>query len=130
MLFPGVKSISLDVLEENAGEQILIIKYDWPQLMYTVEDLYLDDNNKMKIPKYHPEVMAVEKALQNVRNTIEDIPTGHIKINLPCKVNLEASTWQKSFIKKSNGSIVAFLKFECLKDNYYSRKTERVLIIE
>lgn len=113
LLFHGVHSINFDFLESTEGDEpTLKVTYHWPSLMYNVDAMFTKGNEEeMFVSKHHPKVLAVEKTVQQFRQNIEDAPVGHIEIKLPVHVQMDPSTWIKTFNKKSDGTIIVFSNF-------------------
>lgn len=129
VFFNGVKNISFDLIQQNDGpEPTLKITYHWPSTMYDVGSMFKNDKDKtMLFAKYHPKVLAVDNALKLYRENIEDAPVGHIQVKLPVEVQMDPKTWIKNYNKKSDGSVIVFFEFICIRRDYVITKTEKSL---
>lgn len=132
MLYSGVKGISVDIITKpNSLDQILKVTYNWPTSMYNVESMFTDDATKnMLVARIDPKVIAVEDALKQYRANMEEAPTATIEIKLPVEVKIDPTTWTKTFNKKTDGGIVVFLEFECIRKDYAIFKSEKFLKID
>lgn len=65
------------------------------------------------VNKMHPKFLAVESALQAVRDNFQQAPLASIEISLRALVQTEPSSWSKYFNKKSDGTLIVFLELPC-----------------
>lgn len=129
-LFSNIKTIDFDVIQ-SGDVQTLKISYAWPNASYIADEMFKKDyQNQTFIPKMHPKFLSTEQALQSVRENFEDAPVGCIEITLPTKVQLEPTSWKKTFNKKDDGTLIVFFEFDCLRDEYTISKTEKSLSFE
>lgn len=78
--------------------------------------------------KHYPKKLAIENALESVRNNIEEAPEGIITVPLPAKINSDPSSWEKRFEKNNDGNII--LHFECIRREYNIKSSTKSLVIE
>lgn len=126
-LFKGVKSITFDLIESSEGPgPTLKVTYGWPSTMFQVESIFKnDENQEMIIPILHPKIVAVETALKLYRSNMEEAPVGYINVKLPVQVQMDPSTWSKSFNKKADGTVIVFFEFVCIRNDYVISKVEK-----
>jgi len=132
LLYHNVKKIDFDLVESKEGpEPTLKITYGWPPLMYDMKSMFTKGGEEqMFTPIHHPKVMAIEKALQQYRANVEDVPVGNIEVKLPVQVLMDPNTWIQTFNKKPDGTIIAFLEFTCKRDDYLIAKAEKTMTFD
>ncbi|KAG4070437.1 hypothetical protein HA402_005669 [Bradysia odoriphaga] len=132
LLCNGVKGVHFDlVVNANGPEQTLVVKYNWPKSMYDVKDMFLDDDlDEMLAEEGDPEFQAVEKALRQFCENVDAAPVATIEIKLPVEVKQDPESWTKTVNKKTDGGVIVFIKFECIRKVYEICKNEKFLKID
>lgn len=132
VVYSGIAGLDVDVVtKENSLEQFLIVNYKWPDCMYDVRSMFLNDKDqKMIVHATHPKLLAVETALQQFRENIEDAPIATVEIKLPIEVNTDPKTWTFTPNKKADGNSVIFIEMDCLRKDYIISKKEKYIKIE
>lgn len=132
MLCSGVKGLTVDVVMKGSEcPQTLIVKYNWPATMCDMASLFRRDRDGTMIAHDgDPMVQAVEKALRQFRENVEDSPVATIEVKLPVEVKQDPENWTKTFQKKDDGGLIVFLEFECIRNEYGIVKKEKFLQIE
>lgn len=99
--------------------------------MYDVQSMFkIDKDGKQIVHETHPKLLAVESALQQFRENIEDAPIATVEIKLPVEVNTDPKTWTFTANKKANRNSVIFIEMECLRKEYIISKMEKYIKIE
>lgn len=121
-LFSNIKTIDFDIFQTENG-QTLKISYEWPRSSFMVSEMFKRDGcADIFVNKMHPKFLSTEKALETVRENFEVSPIGVLEIKLPTLVQLEPSTWKKTFNKKADGTLIVFFEFLCHRDEYIISK--------
>lgn len=129
-LFSNIKTIDFDITATENG-QLLKISYEWPRSSFMLTEMFKRDGcQETFISKIHPKFLSTEKALEAVRAHVEDAPVGAIEIKLPTLVQMEPSTWTKTFNKKADGTLLVFFEFLCYRDEYIISKAEKSISFE
>lgn len=127
--FPGVKEVELDIVDEMDG-QVLKVTHNWPSSMFNTKEMFRKPKGQTLFPSIHPIVLTLENALKNVRANKDDVSSGIISVKLPTHVNPEPKTWEKTFNKMENGSVVLFLILVCTENDYAMSKNEKTVKFE
>lgn len=90
----------------------------------------LEGSRDTFVNKLHPKLLAAEKALECLRENIEDAPQGIIEIKLPANIQLDPGTWKNYINKKSDGTVFIFFEFLCFRSDYIIKKTEKIILLE
>lgn len=131
ILYGGVSGINVDVIASVDGPgQVLKVTYEWPSSMYDMTSMFKNQKGEMLTQISHPRVQAVEKALKNYRNNIEEAPIASFEVKLPIDVELDPETWSKIYSKKDDGGVIVFLEFNGIRKDYVIAKKEKFLKIE
>lgn len=129
-LMSKIKRIDFDVVTVD-NNHVLKITYTWPIYAYNVSEMFKrEGDNETFVNKLHPKFLAVEKALENVRENIEDAPQGVIDIVLPANIQLDPGTWNNYFNRKSDGTLLFFFEFLCVRTDYIIKKREKTILLD
>lgn len=130
ILFNGVKGLSVDLVPKEKT-QSLVVSYDWPEEMYDVNSMFKSDKDgTMLAEATDPKLLAVDHALQQYRQNMEDAPVATIEIKLPVEVCNDPKSWHYKCNKKKNGNAIIFIEMECLRKNYTILKNEKYIVID
>ncbi|KAJ6622267.1 hypothetical protein Bhyg_17113 [Pseudolycoriella hygida] len=132
MLYSGVNAVSVDTITKpDTFGQICKFSYNWPIAMYNLKSMFQNDRNGcMLVDEIYPKAIAIDAALKQYRENMEDAPKATIEIKLPVEVKPDPTTWKKTFNKKQDGGVVIFLEFECIRKDFAILKSVKVLRIE
>lgn len=94
----------------NDGTSV-IVTYDWPKTMYTMDDLFVKQIADEGIPVYHPKILAIENGLRKCRQRIDAVPEATINVKLPIKVQTAgAGPITKSGIERDDGTKIVMVE--------------------
>lgn len=104
----GAQNVRFEV--SNNGSSV-IVKYEWPKTLYTMDDLFKKEIDAKRIPLFHPKVLAMEDGLRKCRERIDVVPEAAIRINLPIKVpNQSVAGTNKSGIARDDGTKIVMVE--------------------
>lgn len=117
LMFGGVelKNTKFDVLKMG-GQQVLQIKYTWPAIFLDPKALFADE----KLDDNHPKILAMKKALEKYTGSVDELPTGIIKVKLPTEMKYDptSATWKKTLTQTEDGANVLILEFDAITNSY------------
>lgn len=123
-----VIGVDFDVVIED-NRQVLKVTYDWPVYSYKAEDMFTKEGTKTTfVNKLHPKFLAVDKALENVRENFEDAPKGTIDVFLPFTIQMDPGSWTYYNNKKADGTNLLFFEFKCVRSDYVIKKKEKSIV--
>lgn len=129
-LLPKVKKLNFDIVAVD-NDHVLKVTYSWPVDSYDIKKMFsLENDRRPFVNELHPKFLAVEKALQSVRENIEDAPSGTIDVKLPENVQMDPSTWNNYHNRKSDGTLLAFFEIPVARSEYVIKKTEKSMSLD
>lgn len=124
-LFSKIKKIDFDVTTVD-NFQVLKVTYEWPLYSYSGSEMFKKEGSAATfVNKLHPKFLAVEKALEDVRENFEEAPIGTIETKLPATIQMDPSSWKNYFNKKGDGTLLVFFEFLCIRSDYIIKMTEK-----
>lgn len=117
-------------LELSDDGTMVMIKYQWAKAMFDMEDLFKKQLASNHITILHPKVLCLKNALSENRQRIDMAPEAIVKINLPTKVQTASGSWQKSGIKREDGTEVVIGDFTGYIKNYNKKITDTTVVFD
>lgn len=123
----GATKVKLDL---NSDGTIVLITYNWAKIMYTMDDLFKNEIQKNQIQLYHPKVVALQNALERMRNKIDDAPQGSMKIKLPFPVQTSVNSYKRTGIIRTDGSQILTAEFQGIPKQYNKKASDATVTFE
>jgi hypothetical protein len=115
LMHSGVTNVTFDL---NSDGTQATITYNWPKVMFNVDNMFSKLVNNGTIPAYHPKIMALENELETTRKSKIEIPIAQTIINLLIKVETSISSFVKYGVKRPDGFQVLIIELAGLSSNY------------
>lgn len=104
----GAVNVTIDLNEDGVTA---VIRYNWPDTMYVMNDLFKRRLSTKEITVHHSMISCIKSTLENVRTRIDAAPEGSILVTLPIKVQTSTESWNKWGEKRENGTQVLLATF-------------------
>lgn len=115
------------VIEDN--HHVLKILCNWPTYSYKAEEMFTKEGaNVTFVNKLHPKFLAIDKALESVRENFEDSSQGTIDILLPSTIQMDPASWKYYNNTKTDGTNLLFFEFLCVRSDYNIKKAEKSIV--
>lgn len=105
----GAQNVKVELTDDG---KMVIINYNWPNTMFDMKDMFKKQFAGKQIDIYHPKVVCLNNALENMRKCSDNAPNASIKVNLPLMVQTSTDTWTKSGLRREDGTQVIIAEFK------------------
>ncbi len=123
----GVQDLKVELHDDGIG---VSIKYSWPKVMYSTDDLFRKKLTTEGFNAYHPMILSFKNALENVRKKIDVAPDGVMKFTLPVKVQTGIGSWEKWGAKREDGSHAVMAAFSCYVKDYIKKLSDESVVYD
>lgn len=123
----GISNVTMEISDDGLTVEI---KYNWPDCLFDMQDLFKKQLSSKKIYIHHPMVTCLKSSLENVRTRIDAAPEASAVITLPIKVQSTPESWVKWGIMRENGTQVIVATFTGYIKNYNKKISDSTVTFE
>ena len=119
VVLPGAAAnVQFSLVGNGVGSSSARVTFDWPHTAYNVHQFFKKDIDAGIMSKVDPLIVALEKELQNHRDSHELAPKCLMELTLPIPVQTAPNTITKWGRTKENGTQILIVKLTAYQSLY------------
>lgn len=123
----GAKHVKM--MLNNDGTAVTV-KYDWPKIMYNMDDMFSKAVAAKQMNLTDPKVACFKNGLEKRRPRIDAVPQTSIIVNLPIKVQTGENNWTKTGAVRVDGSQIVTGDFSGFIKEYNKKLSEADIVFD